>query len=56
MTKIQELVNNAKQVGYNEANAEAKVCQDIILSLISRCNFTKNIYQWLFWHAITKCS
>ncbi len=43
MIKIYELVNNAKQVGYNEANAEAKVCQDIILSLISRCNFTKNI-------------
>ena len=43
MIKIHELVNNAKQVGYNEANAEAKVCQDIILSLISRCNFTKNI-------------
>lgn len=43
MIKIYELVNNAKQAGYNEANAEAKVCQDIILSLISRCNFTKNI-------------
>ena len=43
MIKIYELINNAKQSGYNEANAEAKVCQDIILSLISKCNFNKNI-------------
>lgn len=43
MLKISELVNIAKQNGYNEANAEAKVCQDIILSLISRSNFDENI-------------
>lgn len=43
MLKILDLVENAKQNGYNEANAEAKVCQDIILSLISRSNFGKNI-------------
>lgn len=43
MLKISEMVNIAKQHGYNEANAEAKVCQDIILSLVSRSNFDKNI-------------
>lgn len=43
MLKISELVNIAKQNGYNEANAEAKVCQDIILSLISRSNFGEKI-------------
>lgn len=43
MVKILELVENAKQNGYNETNAQAKVCQDIILSLISRSNFGKNI-------------
>ena len=43
MIKILDLVENAKQNGYNEANAEAKVCQDIILSLISRSNFGENI-------------
>ncbi|MBQ7010478.1 MAG: hypothetical protein IJN63_02135 [Clostridia bacterium] len=43
MLNISELVDIAKQNGYNEANAEAKVCQDIILSLISRSNFGGNI-------------
>lgn len=43
MIKISELVDIAKQNGYNEANAEAKVSQDIILSLISRSNFGGNI-------------
>ena len=43
MLRIFDLVENAKQNGYNEANAEAKVCQDIILSLVSRSNFDKNI-------------
>lgn len=39
MIKIYELVETAKQNGYNQINAEAKVCQDIILSLIARSNF-----------------
>ena len=43
MIKILELVNKAKKQGYDEANAEAKVCQDIILALISKCNFSNNI-------------
>lgn len=43
MVKIAEMVERAKQEGYNEANAEAKVCQDIILMLISRSSKNRNI-------------
>ena len=41
--EIYELVEQAKSEGYNEANAESKVCQDIILNLISHSNLNRNI-------------
>lgn len=40
---ISTMIDKAKENGYNEANAEAKVCQDIILSLISRSHYNKNV-------------
>ena len=43
MLKINDLVQRAKAEGYNEANAEAKVCQDIVLLLISRTSLARNI-------------
>jgi len=41
--KIFDLIEKAKTEGYNEANAEAKACQDIILSLIAKSHFNGNI-------------
>ena len=35
MINIAELAEKVKQEGYNEENAEAKLCQDIVLYLIS---------------------
>ena len=43
MIKIFDLIEKAKTEGYNEANAEAKACQDIILSLIAKSHFNGNI-------------
>lgn len=43
MIKISEMVQRAKADGYDEANAEAKVCQDVILYLISRTSLSRNI-------------
>ena len=43
MLKINDLVQRAKAEGYNEANAEAKVCQDIVLLLISKTSLARNI-------------
>lgn len=35
MIKLLELIENEKQKGYSEANAGAKVCQDLLLKAIS---------------------
>lgn len=43
MIKITDMIDKAKETGYNEANAEAKVCQDIILSLISKSRYNRNV-------------
>lgn len=43
MINIKELSNKIKQEGYNEELAEAKLCQDIILLLLSKSKFNKNI-------------
>ena len=43
MIQIAEMIQKAKAEGYNEANAEAKVCQDIVLTLISRTSMNRNI-------------
>ena len=40
---IATMIDKAKENGYNEANAEAKVCQDIILSLISKSRYNRNV-------------
>lgn len=43
MLQIAEMIKKAKSEGYNEANAEAKVCQDIVLMLISQTSMNHNI-------------
>ena len=43
MLQIAEMIEKAKTAGYNEANAEAKVCQDIVLMLISKTSMSRNI-------------
>lgn len=43
MLQIAEMIEKAKAEGYDEANAEAKVCQDIVLMLISQTSMSHNI-------------
>lgn len=43
MIQIAEMIKKAKAEGYDEANAEAKVCQDIVLMLISQTSMNRNI-------------
>lgn len=43
MLKINDMIQRAKAEGYDEANAEAKVCQDIVLMLISKTSLNRNI-------------
>ena len=43
MIKITDMIDSAKQAGYDEANAEAKVCQDLILILISQSRYNRNV-------------
>lgn len=39
---INEQIEKIKREGYNEANAEAKLCQDIILQLISKSSLSES--------------
>ena len=43
MIKIIDMIDKAKKFGYDETNAEAKVCQDIILTLISHSPYNRNV-------------
>ena len=43
MISLGEEISKAIKVGYSEANAAAKVCQDVILDAISRSQFNRNI-------------
>ena len=43
MIKITDMIDSAKQAGYDEANAEAKVCQDLNLILISQSRYNRNV-------------
>ena len=43
MIKIAEMIDKAKESGYDETNAEVKVCQELILSLISHSQYNQNI-------------
>ena len=43
MIKILDMIEKAKQSGYDETNAESKVSQDLILSLISQSRYNRNV-------------
>lgn len=43
MIDINELIETEIQNGYGDTNAEAKVCQDIILKAISNSTLKSNI-------------
>lgn len=43
MIKIAEMIDKAKESGYDETNAEAKVCQDLILALISQSQYNRSV-------------
>lgn len=43
MIKISEMIEKAKQSGYDETNAESKVCQDLILLLIAKSQYNRNV-------------
>lgn len=40
---LQQEVDKIKKDGYNEANAEAKLCQDIIIKAISQSSLSRNV-------------
>ena len=40
---LQEEIEKIKKEGYNEANAEARLCQDIILKAISESSLRRNV-------------
>ena len=43
MIDLEELVEEIRNDGYSEANAEARVCQDIVLKAISKGTLNRNI-------------
>ncbi|MBQ3388681.1 MAG: nucleotidyl transferase AbiEii/AbiGii toxin family protein [Thermoguttaceae bacterium] len=42
MVTIQEMIRQAKLEGYTDENAEAKVCQDIVLKALSESSLSRN--------------
>ena len=43
MKNIKEMIEYYKDMGYSDRNAEARVCQDIVLKAIAKSNLVKNI-------------
>lgn len=42
MATIREMISKANDEGYLDDNAEAKVCQDIILKALSNSSLSRN--------------
>lgn len=40
---LREEINKLKDEGYSQQNAQARICQDIILEAISKCNLNENV-------------
>lgn len=43
MANLEKLAESVRNEGYSAINAEAKVCQDIVLKAISESNFSRNV-------------
>lgn len=40
---LREEINKLKEEGYSQQNAQARICQDIILEAISKCHLNENV-------------
>ena len=40
---LREEINKLKDEGYSQQNAQARICQDIILEAISKCHLNENV-------------
>ena len=40
---LRDEINKLKEEGYSQQNAQARICQDIILEAISKCHFNENV-------------
>lgn len=40
---LEKMAEKYRDVGYLERNADARVCQDIVLKAIARSNFGRNV-------------
>ena len=43
MTNIKEMIRQANADGFGDDNAEAKVCQDVVLKAISESSLSRNV-------------
>lgn len=43
MINIFEKTNEMKEEGYSELNAQAKLCQDIVLDALSKSDLSRNV-------------
>ena len=43
MANIEEMAEKYRNIGYSERNADARVCQDIVLKAISKSNLGRNV-------------
>lgn len=43
MANLEELAAEVRSDGYSEINAEARVCQDIVLKAISQGSLSRNV-------------
>ena len=46
MANLVDLAAEVKNDGYSQVNAEAKVCQDIVLKAISESSLSRNVTIW----------
>ena len=40
---LREEITKLKEEGYSQQNAQARICQDIILEAISKCHLNENV-------------
>ena len=43
MATLREMISQARADGYQDDNAEAKVCQDIVLKAIAQGSLSRNV-------------
>ena len=43
MINLEKMTEKYRESGYSERNADARVCQDIVLKTIERSNFGRNV-------------